>query len=105
MTQKASHKQAKKITGRKLYMKSEIKALKQNNTWEIVEIPKETKTISCKWVYKTKLQADDTLDKYKARLVAKGYNQAEGIDYTETFAPVSRMTTLRALLSLASTEN
>lgn len=85
-------------------MKAEIKALKQNNTWEIVEIPKETKTIGCKWIYKTKLQADGTLDKYKARSVAKGYNQTEGIDYTETFAAVSRMTTLRTLLSLASTE-
>lgn len=85
-------------------MKNEINVLKENNTWRIMEVPKETKTIGCKWVYKTKLKADGTLDKYKAKLVAKSYNQVEGIDYNETFTPVSRMTTLRSLISLASTK-
>lgn len=70
-------------------MKNEINTLKENNTWKIIEIPKETKTIGCKWVYKTKLKADGILDKYKARLVAKGYNQVEGINYNETLIRTS----------------
>lgn len=85
-------------------MKNEINVLKQNGTWKIIEIPKEIKTIGFKWVFKTKLQADETLDKYKARLVAKDYNQIKEINYNETFTPVFRMTTLRTLISIASTE-
>lgn len=48
-------------------MQAEIQALIQNNTWDIIVLPKN------KWVYKVKLKADGTLEKYKARLVAKGF--------------------------------
>lgn len=44
-------------------------------------------------MYKTKLKTDGSLDKYKERLISKSYNQIEGIDYTDTFAPVSSMAT------------
>ena len=55
-----------------------------------------------KWIYKTKLNEHGEVDKYKACLVAKGYTQRHGIDYTEVFAPVARMDTIRLILALAA---
>jgi hypothetical protein len=55
-----------------------------------------------KWIYKTKLNEHGEVDKYKARLVAKGYTQQHGVDYTEVFAPVVRMDTIRLVLALAA---
>ncbi|XP_019100945.1 PREDICTED: uncharacterized protein LOC109132931 [Camelina sativa] len=58
--------------------------------------------MSSKWVFRVKLHADSSLDKYKARLVAQGFKQEEGIDYLETYSPVVRTTTVRAILYFAS---
>lgn len=66
-------------------MNSEIEALEENETWTIVPLPNNTCTISCKWVYKVKLNVDGTMERYKARLVAKGYSQVKRFDYIETF--------------------
>ena len=58
--------------------------------------------VTSKWVYKIKHVADGSVDKYKARFVAKGFSQKEGEDYDETFAPVSRYTSIRAIISLVA---
>ena len=76
--------------------------IKKNNTWELVNHPHGKYIIEVKWVYKTKLNPDGTIQKHKARLVAKGYSQQPRIDYNETFAPVARLDTIRALIALAS---
>lgn len=54
------------------------------HTWTLVPYTPGMHVLGSKWVFRTKLNADRTLDKLKARLVAKGYNQEEGIDYLET---------------------
>jgi len=54
-------------------MNKEISALQSNNTWEVVDLPLNKKAISCKWVYKTKLKADGSLERLKARLVIRGF--------------------------------
>lgn len=82
-------------------MQDELLALQRNNTWTLVSLPPDRKVIGCKWVFKTKENPDGTVHKYKARLVAKGYHQVAGFDFTKTFSPVVKPTTIRILLAIA----
>jgi hypothetical protein len=84
---------------------SELDSLKMRDTWRSVRLPEGRRAIGCKWVFKRKRNADGNVVKYKARLVAKGYSQQPGIDYEETYAPVSRATSLRLMLALAATHD
>ena len=72
-------------------MEIEMKALTDNDTFELVPRPKDRQVVGAKWVYtiKTNQEGEET---YKARFVAKGYSQISDIDYQETFAPTARMT-------------
>jgi len=45
---------------------------------------------------------DGSIDKYKARLVAKGFTQKPNIDIFETFAPVTRISSIKILIALAA---
>jgi hypothetical protein len=79
-------------------------ALLKNSTWHLVPPSQGKNVIDCRWVYRIKTKADDTLDIYKARIVAKGFKQRYGINYEDTFSPVVKITTIRLVLSVAVTK-
>ena len=86
-------------------IQDEYVALKDNNTWIVVDLPPGKYALSCKWVFKFKFRADGTLERRKSRLVVCGNSQVEGEDYEETFAPVAKMTTVCTFLQIAASRN
>jgi hypothetical protein len=83
-------------------MEDEIKVIEKNRTWKLVDRPQDKEIIGVKWSYKVKYNVDGSVQRNKARLVAKGYSLQPGVDFHETFAPVARLDTVRALISLAA---
>lgn len=85
-------------------MTEEMNSIMKNETCVLTTLPNGAKCIGVKWIYKTKFNENGEVNKYKARLVAKGYSQKHGIDYTEVYAPVARMDTIRTIINLAARE-
>jgi transposase InsO family protein len=83
-------------------MQAEINCLHAAGTYNVVPLPQGRTAIGGKWVYKTKRNATGDIVKYKARWVAQGFSQKSGIDYNETFAPVARFDSIRAILSMVA---
>ncbi|BBH07387.1 transposable element gene, partial [Prunus dulcis] len=84
-------------------MSNEFNALIRNGTWELIPSLPSQNLIGCKWVFRIKRHPDGTIDRYKARLVAKGFHQRPGVDFSDTFSPVVKPTTIRIVLHLAVT--
>ncbi|CAI7886710.1 unnamed protein product [Closterium sp. NIES-53] len=88
-------------------MDRELAALEKRGTWDLIPIEKTVNKniLTGKWVFRVKTKADGTYEKHKARWVVRGFDQTHGIDYTLTFPPVSRHTSVRLVLCEAAANN
>ena len=75
-------------------MDTEMNALLKNKTWSLVSYHPTMNLVGCKWVFKLKHKSDSSVDRYKARLVAKDFHQKLGLNYSKTFSPVIKSTTI-----------
>lgn len=86
-------------------MSTEIDAFVRNGTYDLVPRQPQYNVIDCRWLHKNKFYSNGTHRCCKSRLVAKGYKQQHGRDYTETFSPVIKATTLRLVLDIAASNS
>jgi hypothetical protein len=86
-------------------MDKELNQIEKNDTWELVQRPKNKNVVDTKWVFRNKLNEDGHVTRNKARLVCKGYAQIEGIDFEETFSLVSIMEAIHLLLAYVCSKN
>ncbi|KAI3746928.1 hypothetical protein L6452_09370 [Arctium lappa] len=85
-------------------MQEELQAMEDNKTWSVVRLPEGNNTTGCRWVYKLKFGSDEKIERHKARLVAKGFHQQEGVDFVDTFSSITKMVTVKTMLSIAVVE-
>ncbi|GKB21787.1 retrovirus-related pol polyprotein from transposon TNT 1-94 [Tanacetum coccineum] len=83
-------------------MKEEMESMIKNKVWELVTLPNRVSLVGCKWIYKTKRDSLGDVERYNDRLVSKGFTQREGIDYHETFSPLSKKGPLRIIMELVA---
>ena len=86
-------------------IQAELKALEAFSTFEVVTLPPSKNPVGCKCVFQIKCKPNGEIEKYRVRLVAQGFLQQEGVDYSETFAPVFDSTPISLLLAIANQEN
>ncbi len=89
----------------KLGVGKEVNSLIKHDVFEECELPPGKKAIGCRWLFTKKYNKDGEVERYKGRLIAKGFTQQEGVDYTDTFAPVMKYKTLRIILTLVQQFN
>lgn len=82
-------------------MQEEIDSIHNNRTWSLVPLPLDKKAITSRWVFKLKTGINGDPTRFKARLVARGFEQTNGVDFVDTFAPVVRWETIRTLIAIA----
>jgi hypothetical protein len=74
--------------------------IEKNDTCVLINKPQHKKAIGVKWVYRTKLNVDGSINKYKTRLVVKDYAQVFEVDFLKTFVSIARLDTIIILLPL-----
>ncbi|GKE57909.1 retrotransposon protein, putative, ty1-copia subclass [Tanacetum coccineum] len=83
-------------------MNVKMQSMKDNQVWNLVDLPPNCKTIGSKWLFKKKTDMDGDIHTYKARLVSKGFTQTYGVDYEETFSLVADIKAIRILIAIAA---
>lgn len=83
-------------------IEEELNSMQINKVWKVVNKPPNAKLLKSKWVFRIKEDGNGNATRYKARLVAKGFLQKYGVDYNETYAPVAKLTTIRAVLAVGT---
>jgi hypothetical protein len=85
-------------------MDKEVEKLAKFETYDLIESPNAKNIVKCKWVYRKKLTIAGLVKEFKARLVAKGFSQRYGVDFFETFAPVAKMKSIRAMAAISASK-
>ena len=80
----------------------EIQSMMNNKVFKPTKLPMDRKAIRVRWIYRVKYDKNGVIKQYKARIVALGYQQIYGVDYSETYSPVARLTSLRILMAISS---
>jgi hypothetical protein len=80
----------------------EIESMFSNKVFKPALLPADRRAIRVRWIYRIKYDKNGVVKQYKARIVALGYQQVYGVDYSETYSPVARLTSLRMLLAISS---
>ena len=104
ITEPKSFKEAMQDAGWRKSMNDEIRGLEDNATWTMELLPLGKRALGSQWVYRNEFDSAGNLERQKSRFVV-GNHQKEGIDYTETFAPVAKMVTIRAFLAIVAAKN
>ena len=84
-------------------MIEEMDALTDNGTWDLVRLPVGKKVIDCQWVFTVKVNFDGSIPRLKTYLVAKGYAQTYGVDYSDTFSSIAKLTSIWLFISMTTT--
>ncbi|GJS20494.1 retrotransposon protein, putative, ty1-copia subclass [Tanacetum coccineum] len=83
-------------------MNVEMQSMKDNDVWELIELPPNAKTVGHKWIFKKKIDMYGAVHTFKSRLVVKGFTKTYGVDYEETFSPVVDIRAIRILIAISA---
>ncbi|CAL2256839.1 unnamed protein product [Prunus armeniaca] len=86
-------------------MHEEMQSMHENHMYDPMNLPEGRKALKKKWVYRLKMEENNSKPRFKARIVVKGFSEKKGIDFEEIFSPVVKMSSIRVVLSLAASLN
>nr|GEU65377.1 putative reverse transcriptase domain, ribonuclease H-like domain protein [Tanacetum cinerariifolium] len=81
-------------------MNVKMQSMKDNNVWELVQLPPNAKIVGHKWIFKKKTDIKGAVHTFESRLVAKGFTKTYKVDYEETYSPVVDIRAIRIFISI-----
>ena len=84
-------------------IRDKLDAIREAGTWTLVaRTPGIQNIVGCRFVLQKKRGENGQVTKFKAQLVAQGFSQWEGVDFSETFAPVVKSALLHVFLTICA---